>query len=397
MMATSSCPECGSPRIWKDGLRCTRNGEIQRYICRECGYRFSETHWNGSDEFEHAQRVHREPLNTHPGLFSNCQICVSEPKGAKNLAEVESRIEKRAAGATTHELATIKGKIVEFAWNLKREGYSKPTIFNFSYLLRNLVKNGANLAVPESIKDIIAHQESWSLNTKRLMVAAYNCFAKMNGITWNPPKYKPTGKLPFIPLESEIDALIASTGNKMGCLLQLLKETGMRIGEALALRWIDVDLERYVVLVNNPEKSGNPRALKISGKLVTMINKLPKTNEKLFGKMIPKTAGSSLIKLRKRISEKLQNTRIRRIHFHALRHWKATMEYHKTKDILRVMKMLGHRNIQTTLIYTQLVSFEGDDFHSATAETVEEAKKLVEAGFEYVCTHSDTMLFRKRK
>ena len=183
----------------------------------------------------------------------------------------------------------------------------------------------------------------------------------------------------------------------MGCLLQLLKETGMRIGEALALRWIDVDLERYVVLVNNPEKSGNPRALKISGKLVTMINKLPKTNEKLFGKMIPKTAGSSLIKLRKRISEKLQNTRIRRIHFHALRHWKATMEYHKTKDILRVMKMLGHRNIQTTLIYTQLVSFEGDDFHSATAETVEEAKKLVEAGFEYVCTHSDTMLFRKRK
>jgi len=143
--------------------------------------------------------------------------------------------------------------------------------------------------------------------------------------------------------------------------------------------------------------TGKPRSFKISGKLVAMINKLPKTDEKLFGKMNAKSAGTSLIKLRKRISEKLQNPRIRRIHFHTMRHWKATMEYQKTKGILHVMKMLGHRNIQTTLVYTQLVNFEGDEFHSATAETIEEAKKLVETGFEFVCTHNNTMLFRKRK
>jgi len=68
----------------------------------------------------------------------------------------------------------------------------------------------------------------------------------------------------------------------------------------------------------------------------------------------------------------------------------------KTKDILHVMQMLGHKNIQTTLVYTHLVSFEGDEFHSAVAETVDEAKNLVEAGFEYVRNHNDTMLFRKK-
>jgi hypothetical protein len=68
----------------------------------------------------------------------------------------------------------------------------------------------------------------------------------------------------------------------------------------------------------------------------------------------------------------------------------------KTKDILHVMQMLGHKNIQTTLVYTHLVSFEGDEFHSAVAETVDEAKKLVEAEFEYVRNHNDTMLFRKK-
>jgi len=37
------------------------------------------------------------------------------------------------------------------------------------------------------------------------------------------------------------------------------------------------------------------------------------------------------------------------------------------------MKLLGHRRIENTLIYTQLVEFETDDYHSATAETAEEA------------------------
>ncbi|UCF58219.1 MAG: hypothetical protein JSV15_03760, partial [Candidatus Bathyarchaeota archaeon] len=83
--------------------------------------------------------------------------------------------------------------------------------------------------------------------------------------------------------------------------------------------------------------------------------------------------------------------------FSARAHWKATTEYAKTKDILYVMKMLGHKDIKTTLIYTQLIQFESDEFHSATAQTMEEAGQLVEAGFEYVCTHETSMLFRKRK
>jgi hypothetical protein len=73
------------------------------------------------------------------------------------------------------------------------------------------------------------------------------------------------------------------------------------------------------------------------------------------------------------------------------------MEFHKTRNILHVMKMLGHKSIQNTLLYTQLISFESDEFHSSTAKTVEEAQKLVEAGFEFVCNFEDIKLFRKRK
>ncbi len=87
-----------------------------------------------------------------------------------------------------------------------------------------------------------------------------------------------------------------------------------------------------------------------------------------------------------------------KIHFHSLRHWKASTEYHRTKDILYVMHLLGHRNINNTLIYTHLIDAEDNDkYCSVIAHNVEEAQKLIEAGFEYVCSHNETMLFKKRK
>jgi len=80
-----------------------------------------------------------------------------------------------------------------------------------------------------------------------------------------------------------------------------------------------------------------------------------------------------------------------------LRHWKATMEYHKTKDILYVQKLLGHKNINNTLIYTHLVNWENDDWVCKVAKTIDEAGKLVEVGFEFVTQFEGKMLFRKRK
>lgn len=73
------------------------------------------------------------------------------------------------------------------------------------------------------------------------------------------------------------------------------------------------------------------------------------------------------------------------------------MEYSKTKDLLHVMKLLGHRSVQNTLIYTQLVNFETNEYHSATAKSIQEAAQLVEAGFEFVCSIDNIQLFRKRK
>ena len=62
----------------------------------------------------------------------------------------------------------------------------------------------------------------------------------------------------------------------------------------------------------------------------------------------------TFVRYRKKISVKLQNPRLISIHFHTLRHWKATMEYHTTKDLLHVMAFLGHKKSDNTLLYVQL-------------------------------------------
>ena len=50
------------------------------------------------------------------------------------------------------------------------------------------------------------------------------------------------------------------------------------------------------------------------------------------------------------------------------------------------------------MVYTQLIDFREDEYVSKIATKAEDASKLVEAGFEYVCTTpDDLMLFRRKK
>jgi len=175
------------------------------------------------------------------------------------------------------------------------------------------------------------------------------------------------------------------------------RRTGMRIGEAWRLKWTDLDFEAGTIRVNEPEKNSNPRIFKLSNKLTAMLNALPRTSERVFGQVLRTSVYSTFCDQRRRLAKKLQNPRLLQISFHTLRHWKATTEYHRTRDILYVKQMLGHKSITNTLIYTQLISFESDEYSSAVAKTLDEARKLVEVGFEYVTDIDSSKLFRKRK
>jgi site-specific recombinase XerD len=118
-----------------------------------------------------------------------------------------------------------------------------------------------------------------------------------------------------------------------------------------------------------PEKGSNPRVFKISTKLAAILNNLPKKSEKIFGYRNVRYLERLFRQQRARAAQKLANLRIKQIHFNTLRHWKATMEYAKTKDLLRVKQFLGHKKFENTLKYTQLINFESDEFVCKAAKT----------------------------
>jgi integrase len=306
----------------------------------------------------------------------------------------------------------VKGKLVEYAFYMTREGYNAETIRGNSGALRALLTRGAIISNPESVKDVLAAEQrkfengekGWSSNRRRNVINAYTLFLKINGLKWEKPKCKTERKNPFIPHGEEINDLIAGSPQTVATLLQLLRETAVRVGEALRLDWVDIDFERIIIMLNEPEKGSDPRVFNkndLSPKLMNMLNGLPRINERVFGGKTRNSLKNTFSRVRARLASKLQNPRLLKIHFHTLRHWSLTMYQHKVHDIVLTARFAGHRNINNTMKYLHLEEMlfndTNDDFIVKTARTPEEAARLLEVGFQFQDTIKGVHLYRKRK
>jgi len=103
------------------------------------------------------------------------------------------------------------------------------------------------------------------------------------------------------------------------------------------------------------------------------------------------------------LARKFANPRLLKVSFTTFRHWRGTIEYHRTKDILYVRKILGHKHIDNTLKYIDMEAMifktANDEFTVKVASSVEEACALLEVGFDYVTGEYNDggKIFRKRK
>lgn len=254
---------------------------------------------------------------------------------------------------------------------------------------------------PEQFKDGLSRIK-WANSTKQSAISSYTVYLKTIGKTWTPPRYIRQEKIYFIPTEQEIDALINSS-RVLAPLLQTLKETGMRIGEAYNVEWKDLDLERKTITVNHPEKGSLPRILPISQKCVDMIKTIPKDVLRPFARNVQlKGLKVTFEEARTRTAQRLANPRLKQIHFHTFRHWKATTDYYKNRDERMIRHILGHRTATMTDRYIHIVETiyhdETGEWTCKVAHTEKEAIELIEQGFTYVNNLGDTTaLYKKRK
>jgi integrase len=281
---------------------------------------------------------------------------------------------------------------------MKNSGKSDDTIRNTDKCLQVLDRH-SNLNDSEQVKTYIANHNA-SNGYKRNLTIAYTKYANAEGIQWERPKYKEEAKRPRIPTKEKIEMIIASCGKTLATKLTLSMETGLRPVELQNLKAKDVDLEQRIVYPTTA-KHGASRALRISQNLAHLLqehiirNDLA-SNDNLFkGKSTD--YGEYFRKARNKLAKKLQDPTLRTIRLYDLRHYFATTTYYKTRDLLLTKTLMGHTKVETTLIYTQLLNLNDDEWTCRTAQNVQEATQLIENGFEYITEMDGLKLFRRRK
>lgn len=177
------------------------------------------------------------------------------------------------------------------------------------------------------------------------------------------PRGLPKGRRE-VPEDEALEAVLASKGEEMGPYAITLLYTGLRRGEALALRYEDIDRENRVIHVrralqfvpNFPEvKEPKTEAGVRDVYYPEVLNDvLPK---KKSGPVFPGPDGKSYMNKGNFVYrwEKYCKAIGHDITCHQLRHYYATAMYEADVPVLAAQAQLGHKSASTTLgIYTHL-------------------------------------------
>ncbi len=281
---------------------------------------------------------------------------------------------------------------------MKKNAYADSTIIYTGKRLRHLKKYG-NLEDPESIKAFIAKKDC-SNAYKESLIEAYALYCKTHQIEWEQPFYNRYDKQPRIPTEERLNAIIADASPRLALALSIVKDLGLRPIELTWLKLKDIDLDSGTVTITSAKHCVG-RTLRIKPQTLAMLKKYVGLKNKGLNDRLFLGTSASLSRnynvVRNRVAEKLADPTIKTIRLYDFRHFKASTEYAKTKDLLHVKALLGHKDLRTTLRYTQLITFGADEYHVKVAKNVQEASALIENGFEYITEMDGVKLFRKRK
>jgi integrase len=188
------------------------------------------------------------------------------------------------------------------------------------------------------------------------------------------PRYTPREGYP-LDQEQAQRLLRAAQGNRLECVITLAITTGMRLGEILALRWSDINMEEKVLHVrrtvdyiktfgwveDEPKSASGKRDIQLPQVTVDAL-KEHRTAQlearlkvgahwKEQGLVFPNRYGGFFRRMRLyAIFEKLlKEAGLPDMHFHDLRHSAATILLSMGVPAKVVQEILGHSNISTTM------------------------------------------------
>ena len=124
---------------------------------------------------------------------------------------------------------------------------------------------------------------------------------------------------------------------------------GLRVAEAAALDWADVDSDACTVTVREG-KGGKSRVVDVSPLLIDWLGDRCAGNV-VSGSLYP----NSPARLQRRLNRAIKAAGVD-VTTHSLRHRWGMVAYQSSGDLLAVAEMMGHSSINTTKIYAQASS-----------------------------------------
>ncbi len=251
----------------------------------------------------------------------------------------------------------IKNKYID---ELKLRNYSRETAKSYFCILNDFF-NFADKISNEEVKRYILKSINSKMSTssvKQRQAALKILFVILGKRgEFNLPFYRKESRLPNILNKEEVKRIIEFTKNPIHKLvIQFLYSGGFRVSEVINLQPKDIDVERNVVVVRQG-KGKKDRITLLSATLREEILKhLLRNNPKKY--FFESNRGNKYSKrtIEEIVAKNSLGTIGRKIKPHTLRHSFATHLLEAGTDIRYIQKLLGHKNLRTTQIYTHVAN-----------------------------------------
>lgn len=236
--------------------------------------------------------------------------------------------------------------------------YTISTVKTYESCLKIIFQNIGEHPSLDQIKNFLATVKGYSYH-KQLVGTIHNYFEfvlKRPLDLSDIPYPRKVYILPEILSIEEIQAIFDKCQNlKHRTILSLLYGSGLRMGEVLNLKLTDIDGSRMVFNIREG-KGLKDRQMPLSEQLLYLINNYIsqyKPKEFLFnGQLGLQYTSSSINQLLKYYADKAGVKK--RIHAHKIRHCYATHLLEAGTEMSLIQKLLGHKKIQTTQIYSHI-------------------------------------------
>jgi integrase len=176
-------------------------------------------------------------------------------------------------------------------------------------------------------------------------------------IQWGKAQGNPVKAVKFFREDNQVERILTSdeearllgaANARLRPVLILALNTGIRLGECLALRWEHVDFDRGALRVAH-SKSGKSRNIPMNRAVVQMLLALRAAGSR--DGPVFQVAGRPVRSVQRAFRLARRDADLRDVRFHDLRHTFATRLVTAGVDIVTVSKLLGHSTLAMTMRY----------------------------------------------